>query len=346
MGAIGILTGGGDCPGLNAVIGAVVRKINRTGKKVLGFLDGWKGLIEGNFEELTIESTSEIVPLGGTIIGTSRTNPYKKPQECIPQIKKVWKETSLEALVVVGGDDTLSVAHRLFTEENLNIIGVPKTIDNDISGTDFTFGFDTAVNNAVEAIDKVRTTADSHHRVFVVEVMGRHSGWIATYAGMASGADAILIPEKEINMEEVCEILKRNREHSHHKYNIVVVAEGAVFKKGDYITQQPELDEFGNVHLGGIAEQLSRIIEKRTGFETRNLILGHLQRGGTPTAFDRVLGIRYGARAAQLVLEEQYGKMVALRGIDIVVADLAEGISETKTVNKEIYKTAEDFFHP
>jgi 6-phosphofructokinase 1 len=313
---------------------------------VIGFLDGWKGIIEGNFKELSVENTSEIVPLGGTIIGTSRTNPYKKPEESIPKIKKVWQETSLESLVAVGGDDTLSVAHRLCTEEGLNIVGVPKTIDNDISATDFTFGFDTAVNNAVESIDKVRTTADSHHRVFIVEVMGRHAGWIATYAGMAGGADVILIPEKEINMDEVCDILKRNREHSQHNYNIVVAAEGAVFKKGDYITQQPELDEFGNVRLGGIAEQLSRIIEKRTGFETRTLILGHLQRGGAPTAFDRVLGIRYGARAAQLVLEQDYCKMVALRANKIVVVDIAEGVAETKTVDMELFKTAEDFFHP
>jgi 6-phosphofructokinase 1 len=346
MGTVGILTGGGDCPGLNAVIGAFVRKINRADKKVLGFLDGWKGIISGNFMELSVENTSEIVPLGGTMIGTSRTNPYKKAEENIPKIKKVWEDTGLEALVAIGGDDTLSVAHRLFAEEGLQVVGVPKTIDNDISATDFTFGFDTAVNNAVEAIDKIRTTADSHHRVFVVEVMGRHAGWIATYAGMASGADVILIPEKEINMEEVCEILKRNREHSHHKYNIVVAAEGAVFKKGDYITQQPELDEFGNVHLGGIAEQLSRIIEKRTGFETRTLVLGHLQRGGAPSAFDRVLGIRYGARAAQLVLDAEFGKMVALRGIHIEVVDIAEGVTETKTVDAKLFKTAEDFFHP
>ena len=346
MGAIGILTGGGDCPGLNAVIGAVVRKVNRAGKKVLGFLDGWKGLVEGNFVELDVEGTSEIVPLGGTIIGTSRTNPYKNEKENIPKIKKVWEECDIEVLVAVGGDDTLGVAHRLYNDEKLNIVAVPKTIDNDISATDFTFGFDTAVNNAVEAIDKVRTTADSHHRVFVVEVMGRHAGWIATYAGLASGADVILIPEKEINMDDVIEILKRNREHSHHKYNIVVTAEGAVFKKGDYITQQGELDEFGNVMLGGIADQLSRIIEKRTGFETRKLVLGHLQRGGTPSAFDRVLGIRYGARAAQLALDGDFGKMVALRGVDIVVVDIAEGVSETKKVDAALYKTAEDFFHP
>jgi phosphofructokinase-like protein len=346
MGTVGILTGGGDCPGLNAVIGAVVRMMNRAGKNVIGFLDGWKGIIDGKYVDLSVENTSEIVPLGGTIIGTSRTNPYKKEKENIPRIKKVWQDTGLEALVAVGGDDTLSVAQRLWSEEGLNIVAVPKTIDNDISATDFTFGFDTAVNNAVEAIDKVRTTADSHHRVFVVEVMGRHAGWIATYAGMAAGADAILIPEKEIDMDEVCDILKRNREHSHHNYNIVVAAEGAVFKKGDYITHQPELDEFGNVHLGGIAEQLSRVIEKRTGFETRTLVLGHLQRGGTPSAFDRVLGIRYGARAAQLVLDGEFGKMVALRGVKIEVVDIAEAVAKTKTVDMDLYRTAEDFFHP
>lgn len=346
MGVIGILTGGGDCPGLNAVIGAVVRKMNRAGKKVLGFLDGWRGMIQGKFMQLSVENTSEIVPLGGTIIGTSRTNPYKKPERDIPKIKKVWEKNKLEALIAVGGDDTLGVAQKLYAQEGLNIVGVPKTIDNDISATDFTFGFDTAVNNAVDAIDKVRTTADSHHRVFVVEVMGRHAGWIATYAGLASGADVILVPEKEINIEEVCEILKRNREYSQHKYNIVVASEGAVYKKGDYVTQQSELDEFGNVMLGGISEQLCRSIERRTGFETRKVILGHLQRGGTPSAFDRVLGIRYGVRAAQLVLDGEFGKMVALRGNQIVVVDISEGVAQTKTVDIELFKTAEEFFQP
>ncbi len=344
LGSVGILTGGGDCPGLNAVIGVVVRKMAKAGKKVLGFLDGWKGIIDGRFMELTIENTSEIVPLGGTIIGTSRTNPYKKPEESIAKLKEVWNSNELEALIAVGGDDTLKVAHRLHEEEGLNIVAVPKTIDNDISGTDFTFGFDTAVNNAVAAIDKVRTTAHSHHRVFVVEVMGRHAGWIATYAGLAAGADVILVPEKEINLEEVCETLKRNREHSQHNYNIVVAAEGAVFKKGDYVTQQAELDEFGNVMLGGIAEQLSRVIEKHTGFETRNVVLGHLQRGGVPSAFDRVLGIRYGACAAQLVLDGEFGKMVALRGNQIVVVDIAEGVAKTKTVDADLLKTTEEFF--
>jgi len=343
MGVVGILTGGGDCPGLNAVIGAVVRKLNLSEKKVIGFLDGWKGLLKGNFKELTIESTSEILPLGGTILGSSRTNPYKKAEESIPALKKVWEECDLEALVAIGGDDTLGVASKLYNQENMNVVGVPKTIDNDISATDFTFGFDTAVNTVVDAIDKIRTTAESHHRVLVVEVMGRHAGWIATYAGLASGADIILIPEREVIIEDVVEKLKKNREHSNHNYNIVVASEGAVFKKGDYITQNPELDDFGNVMLGGIAEQLTRVIEKYTGFEARKVILGHLQRGGAPSAFDRVLGIRYGVRAAQLVLEGDFGKMVALKGNKIEAVDIEDGVEKTKVVDMELFTLAEDF---
>jgi 6-phosphofructokinase 1 len=347
MNCVGILTGGGDCPGLNAVIGAVVRKLNKSGVGVLGILDGWKGLIDGTVQELTAANTSEISPLGGTIIGTSRTNPYKNPEKSIPKIKANLKECAIDAIVVVGGDDTIGVASRLYDEEKIRVVAIPKTIDNDISATDFTFGFDTAVNTAMEAIDRIRTTAESHHRVIVLEVMGRHAGWIATYAGMAGSADVILIPEIEIDIDKVCEMLRQSRERScYHDYNIVVVAEGAVFKKGAYITQTEKRDEYGNLMLGGIADILCNEIEKRTGFETRKVVLGHLQRGGSPTAFDRVLGIRYGIKAAELVLAGQFGKMVALRGLDIVAVDIKEGVQALKTVDMTLYRAAEEFFKP
>lgn len=347
MNRVGILTGGGDCPGLNAVIGAVVRKLNKSGVSVLGILDGWKGAINGSVQELTVANTSEISPLGGTIIGTSRTNPYKNPEKSIPKIKANLKECAIDAIIVVGGDDTIGVASRLYDEEKIKVVAIPKTIDNDISATDFTFGFDTAVNTAMEAIDRIRTTAESHHRVIVLEVMGRHAGWIATYAGMAGSADVILIPELEIDIDNICGMLKRSRQRfSYHDYNIVVVAEGAVFKKGAYITQTEKRDEFGNVMLGGIADILCNEIEKRTGFETRKVVLGHLQRGGSPTAFDRVLGIRYGIKAAELVLAGHFGKMVALRGLDIVVVDIREGVQALKTVDMDLYRTAEEFFKP
>ena len=347
MKRVGILTGGGDCPGLNAVIGAVVRKLNKSGVNVLGILDGWKGLIDGSVQELTVANTSEISPLGGTIIGTSRTNPYKSPEESIPKIKANLEKYSIDAIIVVGGDDTVGVASRMYDEEKTKVVAIPKTIDNDISATDFTFGFDTAVNTAMEAIDRTRTTAESHHRVIVIEVMGRHAGWIATYAGLAGSADVILVPEVEIDMDKVCEILKQSRQRSsYHNYNVVVVAEGAVFKKGAYVTQTEKKDEFGNVMLGGIADILCAEIEKRTGFETRKVVLGHLQRGGAPTAFDRVLGIRYGIKAAELVLSGQFGKMVALRGLEIVTVDIKEGIKALKTVDMSLYRTAEEFFKP
>jgi 6-phosphofructokinase 1 len=347
MGCVGILTGGGDCPGLNAVIGAVVRKLNKGGVSVLGILDGWKGLIDGSVQELCLANTSEISPLGGTIIGTSRTNPYKNPEQSIPQIKQNLRKYCMDSIIVVGGDDTIGVASRLYDEEKIKVVAIPKTIDNDISATDFTFGFDTAVNTAMEAIDRVRTTAESHHRVIVVEVMGRHAGWIATYAGLAGSADVILVPEIEIDMDKVCEMLKQSRQRSsYHDYNMVVVSEGAVFKKGAYITQTEKTDEFGNVMLGGIADILCNEIEKRTGFETRKVVLGYLLRGGSPTASDRVLGIRYGIKAAELILSEQFGKMVALRGLDIIAVDIREGVQVLKTVDMNLYRAAEEFFKP
>ncbi|MFH1421552.1 MAG: ATP-dependent 6-phosphofructokinase [Planctomycetota bacterium] len=347
MNCVGILTGGGDCPGLNAVIGAVVRKLSKNDISVLGILDGWKGLMEGEIQQLTVASTLEISPLGGTIIGTSRTNPYKSPEKSIPMINANLKKYAIEALIAIGGDDTIGVASRLYHDEKVNVVAIPKTIDNDISATDFTFGFDSAVNVAMEAIDKIRTTAESHHRVIVVEVMGRHAGWIATYAGLAGSADVILIPEVEIDIEKVCDILKQNRKRSKiHNYNIVVVAEGAVIKKGNYVTQTKAKDEFGNIMLGGIADYICEAIEKRTGFETRKVVLGYLQRGGAPTAFDRVLGIRYGLKAAELILEGKFGKMVALQGLDIVAVDIKEGVKSLKTVDMKLYEAAEEFFKP
>jgi len=347
MQRVGILTGGGDCPGLNAVIGAVVRKMDKHNVEVFGILDGWKGMIEGLARHLTVEDTSEILPIGGTIIGTSRTNPYKEPEKNIPRVKETMKKFALDALIAVGGDDTLGVAHRLYKEENFPVVGVPKTIDNDLSGTDYTFGFDTAVNVAMEAIDRIRTTAESHHRVIVVEVMGRHAGWIATHAGLAGGADVILIPEKPFDIDEVAQILKRNRQRSKvHDYNIVVVAEGAQFKDGTLITQTEERDEFGHVRLGGIGHRIAKMIEERTGYETRVVVLGHLQRGGTPTAFDRILGVRFGIKAAELTLKRDFGKMVALRGTKIVAVPLEEAVAKIKTVDEDLYRMAEDYFSP
>lgn len=347
MERIGILTGGGDCPGLNAVIGAVVRKMDKHNIEVLGILDGWKGIIEGLVRPLTVEDTSEILPMGGTIIGTSRTNPYKEAERNIPRIKENMRKFGLGALIAVGGDDTLGVAYRLYKQENFSVVGVPKTIDNDLSATDYTFGFDTAVNIAMEAIDRIRTTAESHHRVIIVEVMGRHAGWIATYAGLAGGADVILIPEKPFDIDEVVEILKRNRQRSKlHDYNIVVVAEGAQFKDGMVVTQTEEKDEFGHVRLGGIGHLLSRLIEERTGYETRVVVLGHLQRGGAPTAFDRILGIRFGIKAAELVLKRDFGKMVALHGTKIVAVPLEQAVTRLKVVDEEIYQVAEEYFRP
>jgi len=347
MRRVGLLTGGGDCPGLNAVIGAVVRKMDKHGVEVLGILDGWKGMIEGLSKPLTVESTSEILPMGGTIIGTTRTNPYKDPKKSIPRLKENMEKFGLDALIAVGGDDTLGVAYRLYKEENFPVVGVPKTIDNDLSATDYTFGFDTAVNVAMEAIDRIRTTAESHHRVIVVEVMGRHAGWIATYAGLAGGADVILIPEKPFDIDEVAEILKQNRQRSKvHDYNIVVVAEGARFKDGTTITQTAERDEFGHVRLGGIGHHIARLIEEKTGYETRVVVLGHLQRGGPPTAFDRILGIRFGIEAARLVLNRDFGKMVALQGTRIVAVPLEEAVARLKTVDEDIYRVAEEYFRP
>ncbi|MCD6583348.1 MAG: 6-phosphofructokinase [Candidatus Omnitrophica bacterium] len=338
---IGILTGGGDCPGLNPVIRAIVRKASSFNDTVVGIRYGWKGLLEKDYLMLDLNSVSGILPKGGTILGTSRTNPYKK--ENGPQIvKNNFKELVLDALIVIGGEDTLGVANNLY-KEGLNIVGVPKTIDNDLSATDFTFGFDTAVNIVMECIDRLHTTAESHNRIIVVEVMGRHAGWIATYAGMAGGADYILIPEIPIDLNEVCTSIK-NRHKRGKNFSIIVVAEGARFKDESLFVQEKKVDEFGHVRLGGIGHALGKLIEKKTGFETRVTVLGYIQRGGSPTAFDRVLGTRYGVKAYDLVKEGKFGKMVALRGNQIVDVSLEEATAKLKTVDLELYEIAKIFF--
>jgi 6-phosphofructokinase 1 len=339
---IGILTGGGDCPGLNPVIRAVVRKALLSGFEIIGIKNGWKGLVENDTMPLNIDAVSGILPKGGTILGTSRTNPYKKEGD-LQKVKDNFKKMGLDALVAVGGEDTLGVASKLTKDGLPNIVGVPKTIDNDLSATDYTFGFDTALNVAMECIDRLHTTAESHHRIIVAEVMGRHAGWIAIEAGIAGGADVILIPEIPIDLDEVCKIIKKRHERG-KTFSIVVVAEGAQFKDGTMVTQEKKLDAFGHVRLGGIGENLGGLIEKRTGFETRVSVLGHIQRGGSPTAFDRVLGTRFGVKAVELIIEKKFGQMVALAGNKIIDVPLAEAVKALKTVDDDFYNIAKVFF--
>ncbi|MBN1300404.1 MAG: 6-phosphofructokinase [Melioribacteraceae bacterium] len=338
---IGVLTGGGDCPGLNAVIRAVVRKSIQDGHSVIGLKNGWKGLLEKNYMNLTLDSVSGILHRGGTILGSSRTNVYKTEGGEKKAIASI-KELELDALVAIGGEDTLGVAAKLH-KAGVNVVGVPKTIDNDLNATDYTFGFDTAVNVATEAIDRIHTTAESHNRVGVVEVMGRHAGWIAIHSGMAGGADVILIPEKPFDIDEVCDILKKR--HARGKtFSIVCVAEGAQPKDGTMVLSRLEKDSFGHVMLGGIGNVIAEEIEKRTGFETRATVLGHIQRGGSPTAYDRVLGTRFGVKAAELVFEGKFGMMAALKGDKIVAVSLDEAVGELKTVDDELYEVAKTFF--
>ncbi|RJP67656.1 MAG: 6-phosphofructokinase [Ignavibacteriales bacterium] len=344
---IGILTGGGDCPGLNPVIRAVVRKAIQNGHEVVGFTEGWRGLLEKKYITLDLEAVSGILHRGGTILKTSRTNVYKIPDGETKIIANL-KECGIDALVAIGGEDTLGVANKL-AKAGVQVVGVPKTIDNDLNSTDYTFGFDTAVNIAMDAIDRLHTTAESHNRVMVVEVMGRHAGWIALHAGIAGGADVILIPEKPFKITEVCNLLKKR--HSRGKsFSIVVVSEGAKWDTddkdddGSFVLQTMEKDSFGHVRLGGIGNLLANEIEKRTGFETRTTVLGHIQRGGSPTAYDRMLGTRFGVFAAELVEEKKWGMMAALKGTDIVAAPLADAVGELKTVDEELYKVAETFF--
>jgi len=346
MRRIGILTGGGDCPGLNAVIRAVARRSFDRGYEVVAVHDGWRGLIDGQTTALTARDISGLLPRGGTILGTSRTNPYKV-EDGVPRVLRNFAEAGLDALVAIGGEDTLGVAARLFAEEEFPVVGAPKTIDNDLSGTDYTFGFDTAVSICTEAIDRLHTTAESHNRVMVVEVMGRHTGWIAVMSGIAGGADVILIPEQPITVERACAELRKRHDRG-KSFSIVVVSEGykLTFDSGEQreVTQQAELDQFGHVRLGGVGEQLAQEIEANTGFETRVTVLGHVQRGGSPTARDRVLATRYGLKAADLVHEGRYGQMAALHGDAIVEVPLAEATAELKTVPPDWYEVARAFF--
>lgn len=340
---VGVLTGGGDCPGLNAVIRAVVRKGLQNDVKVVGIKNGWKGLVEVDTMDLDLGSVSGILPKGGTILGTSRTNPYKKSED-VQSVFKNYKDLGLDALIAIGGEDTLGVANKLCKEnKGINIVGCPKTIDNDLNATDYTFGFDTAVNIATEAIDRLHTTAESHHRIMVVEVMGRHAGWIAIHSGLASGADIILIPEIPIDLDEVCAILKKRKERG-KSFSIVVVAEGAEFKAGQVVLKEEKLDSFGHVRLGGIGEILSQEIEKRTGFETRTTVLGHIQRGGTPSAADRFLATRFGVKAMELVLSKKFGYMASLKGTDVTEVPIADAVGTLKTVDMKLYELAKTFF--
>jgi ATP-dependent phosphofructokinase / diphosphate-dependent phosphofructokinase len=343
---IGVLTGGGDCPGLNAVIRAIVRKgLFHHSDEFVGFLEGWRGLIEDKSTPLDLEAVSGILPRGGTILRTSRTNPSKRPDgvdRCIATLQK----HQVDALIAIGGDDTLSVAQKLH-EKGVKVVGVPKTIDNDLGGTDYTFGFDTACNVVCEAIDRVHTTAEAHNRVMVVEVMGRDAGWIAVYSGIAGGADAILIPERPFDVDKVAESIRQRHERGRY-FSIVVVAEGAKFSSetgnGAPILQDMGKDEFGHAKLGGIANILAREIEKRTGYETRAVVLGHIQRGGTPSAFDRVLATRYGLGAIDMVHREEFGCMAALRNNKIVSIPLKEAIARNRTVDNETIQMVDGLF--
>ena len=339
----GVLTGGGDCPGLNAVIRAIVRRgIDSHGPEIVRFRDGWRGPLEGDSLELTIEAIRGILPRGGTILGSSRTNPFKR-EDGPARIAETLEVNHLDGLIAIGGEDTLGAANRLHGEHGLPILGVPKTIDNDIGATDMTFGFDTAVQVATDAIDRLHTTAESHHRNLVVEVMGRHAGWIALYSGLAGGADVILIPERQFDIEEVGRHIQRRHDRGRY-FSIVVVAEGAKPLEGTMETVGGELDEFGHERLGGIGQRLEREIEKRTGYETRTTVLGHIQRGGTPTAFDRVLATRFGVAAIDAATEGRWGMMPAARGTEIELVPLADAVAELRTVPDAFYEQASAFF--
>jgi ATP-dependent phosphofructokinase / diphosphate-dependent phosphofructokinase len=333
---IGMLTGGGDCPGLNAVIRAVVRDgIDQFDDQLVGFRDGWRGVIENSYMDLDIESTRGILPRGGTILGSSRTNPYKRDGG-VDRVRETLAALELDALITIGGEDTLGVANKLH-QDGVNVIGVPKTIDNDLGATDVTFGFDTALQIATEAIDRLHTTAESHHRILVVEVMGRHAGWIALHSGLAGGADVILIPEIPFDIEEVCRLI-RHRHDRGRPFSIVVAAEGATPKEGTMEVLTGTVDEFGHPRLGGIGTRLEQEIEKRTGYETRATVLGHVQRGGTPTAFDRVLATRLGLAAIRAVEDGAWGMMTSLRGNEIKLVPLADAVAELRLVPKEEYE--------
>jgi ATP-dependent phosphofructokinase / diphosphate-dependent phosphofructokinase len=339
---VAMLTGGGDCPGLNAVMRAIVRKgEHEYGDELLGFTDGWRGVIEGTTMPLTVETFRGTLPRGGTVLGSSRTNPFKI-DEGVEKVRASLAELGIDALLAIGGEDTLGVAHRLH-ELGVAVVGVPKTIDNDLSATELTFGFDTAVSIATEAIDRLHTTAESHDRVMVVEVMGRHAGHIATWSGIAGGATMILIPEEPFDIEQVCDAISRR--HAKGRYaSIVVVAEGATPKAGTMEIISNDVDQFGHVRLGGIGNTIAQEIESRTGFETRVTILGHVQRGGTPTAFDRVLATRFGIAAIDAVHDEAWGQMVALQCGEIVRVPLAEAVGTLKLVDPGLYHGVAEWF--
>ncbi|WP_405799915.1 6-phosphofructokinase [Streptomyces sp. NBC_01506] len=339
---VGVLTGGGDCPGLNAVIRGIVRKgVQEYGYEFTGFRDGWRGPLEGDTVPLDIPTVRGILPRGGTILGSSRTNPLKAA-DGIRRIKENLASSEVDALIVIGGEDTLGVAAQLSDVHGVPCVGVPKTIDNDLSATDYTFGFDTAVGIATEAIDRLHTTAESHMRVLVCEVMGRHAGWIALHSGLAGGANVILIPEQRFDVDQVCAWVTSRFKASYAP--IVVIAEGAMPKDGEVILKDGTLDSFGHVRLSGVGEWLAKEIEKRTGKEARTTVLGHVQRGGTPSAFDRWLATRFGLHAIDAVKDGDFGKMVALRGTDIVRVPISEAIAELKTVRPELYQEVGVFF--
>jgi 6-phosphofructokinase 1 len=342
---VAVLTGGGDCPGLNAVIRAVVRRASEHGFEMMGLRDGWKGLLEDNHFRLTRETTSGILHRGGTILGTSRVNPFKV-EGGLEKVKRAVERNGIHAIIAIGGEGTLSAATRM-SQEGLRIVGVPKTIDNDLNGTDFTFGFDTAVTIATDAVDRLHSTAESHKRVIVCEVMGRHVGWIATYAGIAGGADVILVPEVPADLAKVAEHIQ-HRHSTGRSFSIVVVAEGTRVKMSEDQSEQlitsGALDEAGRPRLGGVGSIVAHEIERRTGFETRVSVLGHIQRGGVPTAHDRVLATRYGVHACDMVARGEFGKMASLRGNEIISVDLALATKELKRVPEEFFQVAQVFF--
>ncbi len=340
---IGILTAGGDCPGLNAVIRAVVRRAMNDGAEVLGVKNGWRGLIEDEIEPLTRASVTGILPRGGTILGTSRINPFTEPED-IPNIRRTWQHYQLDALIVVGGDGSLKTARDMHRTHQFQIVGVPKTIDNDVGGTDFTFGFDTAVNIVMEAVDRLHSTAESHHRVMVVEVMGRHTGWIAAYGGIAGGADVVLVPEHPFRLSRVCEFITQ-RAAQGRPFSIIVVSEYAHPRaEENFISTAEMADIYQQGQFGGIGSVLAREIERATGIQTRITRLGYVQRGGTPSAFDRVLATRFGLKAYEMVCAGEWGQMAALQGNRMVSIALDVALSEVKHLDEEIYHTAEIFF--
>lgn len=340
---VGLLTGGGDCPGLNAVIRAVVQQVTNAGGECVGFFEGWRGIVKGTSRPLHVRETDEIIGLGGTILGSSRTNPFKNPDQDVPAVQKTFRDQGLDALVAIGGDDTLGVAYRLFEEFGMPTVGVPKTIDNDLSVTDFTFGFDTAINIVVDSVEKLRTTTASHRRIMVVETMGRHAGWIACFSGIAVGADYIMVPEVPVDIDHCCDVLKKRLDDG-KKYAIVVVSEGAKMPNRKEVTTSAETDAFGHVRLGGIGQIVAEKIEERLQRETRSVTLGHIQRGGPPSAYDRVLATRLGLAAGDLVLKKRFGTMVALSGTKIIETTLKAGVAASKTLDLTYYAEASAFF--